>query len=151
LIQGVAVKRLVRHEDDRGFFMELARLGSDPFFRDPGVAQISTAVRKSGVVAWHLHPTQVDWWWVVEGEIEVALLDRRPGSTTPDAVDHFKLGERTDGDVVIKIPAGVAHGYKVTRGPIRMLYFASLIYDPAEELRLDPRDPELVKLYDWSL
>jgi hypothetical protein len=38
----------------------------------------------------------------------------------------------------------------VRSGPVRLLYFASRTYDPKEELRLDPNDPELIKLYDWS-
>jgi dTDP-4-dehydrorhamnose 3,5-epimerase len=150
VIGGVTTKRLTRHSDERGFFMELARLRSDPFFADPGVAQVSTAVRQSGVTAWHLHPTQVDWWWVVEGELQVAVLDRRPDSATYNVVDELILGGTTDPDVVLKIPAGVAHGHKVRSGPVRLLYLASRAYDPKEELRLDPADPELVTLYDWS-
>jgi dTDP-4-dehydrorhamnose 3,5-epimerase len=149
VIDGVAVKRLVRHADQRGFFMELARLDADPFFADPGVAQVSTALRHGGLVAWHLHPTQVDWWWVIEGDLQVALLDRRPHSSTRDAIDEFKMGEQTDHGFVLKIPAGVAHGYKVLRGPARLLYLTSRTYDPAEELRLDPADPGLAKLYAW--
>jgi len=149
VIAGVEVKRLVRHEDERGFFLELARLSTDPFFSDPGVAQVSTALRRAGLVAWHLHPTQVDWWWVIEGDLRVGLLDRRDGSPTRDQVAEYRMGERSDQGFVLKIPAGVAHGYKVVHGPIRMLYLASRTYDPAEELRLDPSDPELAKLYDW--
>ena len=39
---------------------------------------------------------------------------------------------------------------RLRAGPVRLFYLTSLTYDPAEELRLDHRDPELVKLYDWS-
>jgi dTDP-4-dehydrorhamnose 3,5-epimerase len=150
VIEGVETKRLIRHADERGHFMELARLRDDPFFADPGVAQVSTAVRLAGVTAWHLHPTQVDWWWVADGDLQVALLDRRPTSPTRDAVMELLLGTHFDEDVVLKIPAGVAHGHKVRAGPVRLFYLTSRTYDPAEELRLDPRDPELVRLYDWS-
>jgi len=150
VIEGVETKRLTSHADDRGRFMELARLRDDRFFADPGVAQLSTAVRLAGVTAWHLHPTQVDWWWVAEGDLQVAVLDRRPGSPTRNAVAEFLMGEHFDPTLVLKIPAGVAHGYKVRAGPVRIVYLASRTYDPNEELRLDPSDPELVKLYDWS-
>lgn len=149
MIDGVSTKQLTRHTDDRGLFMEIGRLASDPFFAEPGVVQISTAVRRAGVVAWHVHPTQVDWWWVVEGVLQVAVLDRRPGSATYNAVQELILGDAAGPDIVLKIPAGVAHGYKVRSGPVRLLYLASGTYDPAEELRLDPRDPELARLYDW--
>lgn len=149
MIDGVETKPLTRHDDQRGFFMEITRFGSDPFFSDPGVAQVSTAVRESGVTAWHLHPTQVDWWCVLEGDLQVAVLDRRPGSSTYDAVNEIVVRATTNVDIVLKIPAGVAHGHKVRRGPVRILYLASRTYDPAAELRLAPRDPELAKLYDW--
>ncbi len=150
MIDGVQTLRLVRHEDERGFFMELARLSSDPFFSDPGVAQLSTALRHGGIVAWHLHPTQVDWWWVIDGDIQVGLLDRRAGSPTRDEAATYRMGVGSDQGFVLKIPAGVAHGYKVLQGPMRMLYLTSRTYDPAEELRLDPHDPELAKRYDWE-
>ena len=150
MIDGVETKRLIRHADERGHFMELARLRDDPFFAVPGVAQVSTAVRLAGVTAWHQHPTQVDWWWVIDGDLRVALLDRRPASRTQDQVDEFHMGVESDQGFVLKIPSGVAHGYKVLRGPARLLYLTSRTYDPAEELRLDPADPSLVKLYDWS-
>jgi dTDP-4-dehydrorhamnose 3,5-epimerase len=149
-IRGVETKRLVAHDDDRGFFMELARLNADPFFRDPGVAQVSTAVRHAGIVAWHQHPTQVDWWCVIAGEIRVALLDRRESSDTRGDVDELVLSDMPGGSLVLKIPAGIAHGYKVIRGPAQLLYLASRTYDPAEELRLDPKDPELANVYDWD-
>ncbi|HEV2249802.1 MAG TPA: dTDP-4-dehydrorhamnose 3,5-epimerase family protein, partial [Candidatus Limnocylindria bacterium] len=149
-IDGVETKALVRHADERGYFLELARLREDPFFADPGVAQVSTAVRLAGLVAWHLHPTQVDWWWVAEGDLQVALLDRRPASGTFNAVDELRMGERSDQGFVLRIPAGVAHGYRVLAGPVRMVYLASRTYDPSEELRLDPADPELARLWDWT-
>jgi dTDP-4-dehydrorhamnose 3,5-epimerase len=150
MIDGLETKRLIRHADERGYFMELARLREDPFFADPGVEQVSLALRLAGVTAWHLHPTQVDWWWVAQGDLQVAVLDRRPGSPTPNAVAEFLMGEHFDQGFVLKIPAGVAHGYKVRAGPVRLFYLTSRTYDPNEELRLDPGDPELVTLYDWS-
>jgi dTDP-4-dehydrorhamnose 3,5-epimerase len=149
MILGVATKKLERLIDERGYFMELGRFEQDPFFSDPGVRQASLPVRLSGVTAWHVHPTQVDWWWVAQGDLQVVLLDRRAGSSTHNEVNEFFMGEHYDDTYVLKIPAGVAHGFKVRSGPARLLYFTSLAYDKNEELRLDPRDPELIKLYDW--
>ncbi len=148
-IQGVAKLPLVRHHDERGYFMELARITEEPFFSDPGVKQISYPLRLAGVTAWHVHPHQVDWWWVAEGDLQVALLDRRPGSATRDAVNEFLMGEHFDQAFWLKIPAGVAHGFKVRSGPVRLLYLTSMTYNTAEEQRIDPRDLALVKLYDW--
>jgi len=149
LIVGVATKRLTKVVDERGYFMELGRFEQDPFFADPGVRQASFPVRLSGVTAWHVHPRQVDWWWVAQGDLQVALLDRRPDSPTRNEVNEFFMGDHYDDGFVLKIPSGVAHGFKVRSGPARLLYFTSLAYDKAEELRLDPRDAELAKLYDW--
>lgn len=128
--------------------MELARFEEDPFFA-PGVRQASLPTRLGGLTAWHLHPTQVDWWWVVEGDIQVALLDLRTGSETYRHVNEFFMGSHYDDSFILRIPAGVAHGFRVRSGPVRLLYFTSLTYDPNEEQRLDPRDPDLARLYDW--
>ena len=152
-IDGVATKVLGRHADERGYFMEVGRISTDPFFAVPGVKQISTAIRQGGpqsLTAWHLHPDQYDWWWVAEGDLEVALIDFRTQSPTYRRVNGFRMGDRSDRDLVLKIPAGVAHGYRVRTGPARLVYLTSMDYTPAQELRLDPGDPELRQLYDWS-
>jgi dTDP-4-dehydrorhamnose 3,5-epimerase-like enzyme len=148
-IQGAAKLALVRHPDERGYFMELARIADEPFFADPGVKQISYPLRLAGLTAWHIHPNQVDWWWVAQGDLQVALLDRRPGSATSDTVNEFFMGDHFDQSFWLKIPAGVAHGFKVRSGPARLLYLTSMTYSVAEEQRLDPRDPTLAALYDW--
>jgi dTDP-4-dehydrorhamnose 3,5-epimerase-like enzyme len=148
-IEGVATLALVRHHDERGYFMELSRLTEEPFFADPGVKQISYPLRLAGVTAWHLHPNQFDWWWVAQGDLQVALLDRREGSATVNRVDEFFMGEHFDQSFWLKIPAGVAHGFKVRTAPMRLLYLTSSVYNKAEEQRLDPRDPALAAIYDW--
>lgn len=149
MIEGTGIKHLVRHVDERGFFMELARITSDPFFANPGVAQISTPVRLGGIVAWHVHPTQVDWWWVARGDLQVVLLDRREASPTYNEVNVYLMGEHYGQNLMLKIPPGVAHGFRVRSGPAQLIYLTSRTYDPAEEHRLDPRDPELSRLFDW--
>jgi dTDP-4-dehydrorhamnose 3,5-epimerase-like enzyme len=148
-IAGVATFRLVRHPDERGYFMELGRVTDEPFFADPGVKQISYPLRLAGVTAWHIHPHQFDWWWVAQGDLQVALLDRRPGSATYNTVNEFLMGDHFDQDYWLKIPAGVAHGFKVRNGPARLLYLTSMVYSTAEEQRLDPLDLELAAIYDW--
>ena len=81
MIEGVVLKKLVRHSDERGFFEELIRV-TDPFFKE-GFGQWSHALRKEGiVVAWHYHPTQIDWWYVARGTLKVALYDMREDSPT---------------------------------------------------------------------
>src|SRR5579859_7183364 len=80
-IAGVVVQQLTRHADERGYFEELIRV-TDPWFAE-GFAQLSHSKMYPGVVkAWHIHPTQIDWWYVAAGRLMIALHDRRPDSPT---------------------------------------------------------------------
>ena len=151
-VDGVAMKHLVRHADGRGFFEELLR-ASDPFFA-AGIAQVSWAERSAGTVtAWHLHPTQWDWWFVGHGRLKVVVHDLRRESATFGNTHELTL----DGDAgsIIAIPPGVAHGYKVLAGPANILYITSREYNDAhpappegEEGRIPANDASIG--YDWE-
>lgn len=144
-VEGAIVKSLLRHGDDRGFFEEIIRRG-DPFFA-AGFGQLSWARREAGTVtAWHLHPTQWDWWFVPHGRLRAVLHDLRSGPTSGHTFEVL-LGEGAP-DAVLAVPPGVAHGYKVLVGPAEILYVTSREYDPAEEGRLPHDDPSIG--YDWS-
>lgn len=145
MIDGVQTKDLIRHPDERGFFEELIRV-SDPIFAE-GFGQLSRSSMITGVVkAWHVHKTQVDWWYVVKGTVKVALYDTRVGSPTRIELNEFVLGE--DGqDSILKIPAGVAHGLKVLRGTAELIYVTSSTYAKDQEGRMPYNDPEIG--YDW--
>ena len=81
MIDGVMIKQLVRHPDERGYFEEVIR-NTDDFFAE-GFGQLSHSYMVAGVVkAWHLHKTQVDWWFCVTGKIKMAVYDTREGSPT---------------------------------------------------------------------
>jgi dTDP-4-dehydrorhamnose 3,5-epimerase len=68
MIAGVERKRLVTHPDERGFFREVIRV-TDPFFGE-GFGQLSHSLMHAGVVkAWHVHVTQIDWWYVPIGAL----------------------------------------------------------------------------------
>lgn len=144
MIDGVMIKELVRHPDERGFFEEMIRK-SDDFFAE-GFGQISHSFMVSGVVkAWHVHKTQIDWWYLVRGVIKVALYDMREGSKTHKELNEFTIGGEPN--VVIKIPPGVAHGLKVLEGPADLVYVTSGIYAKEEEGRIPYNDPVIG--YDW--
>lgn len=145
MIDGVQTKILIRHPDERGFFEELIRV-SDPIFTE-GFGQLSRSSMTAGVVkAWHIHKTQVDWWYVVKGTVKVALYDTRAGSVTHKEFNEFTLGEEGQ-DIILKIPAGVAHGLKVIKGPAELVYVASGIYSKDEEGRIPYDNAEIG--YDW--
>ncbi len=146
MINGVFIKPLNRHSDERGFFEELVRK-TDKFFQE-GFGQLSYSLMYPGVVkAWHIHPNQIDWWFVIKGTLKVALFDLRRKSITYKQLDEFILGENGQ-NVILKIPAGVAHGCKVLgEKTAELIYITSQVYNPKEEGRLPHNDPQIG--YDW--
>ncbi len=148
MIEGVEVKQLAKHVDERGYLMEILR-SDDPIFRKFG--QVYVALNFPGVVrAWHYHQKQDDHFVVVKGVVKVALYDARRGSPTQDQVDEFFLGEQNN--ILLKIPVGVMHGYKtVGTEPSLLLNFPTESYDPQEpdEYRL-PWNTDQIP-YDWDI
>ena len=49
--------------------------------------------------------------------------------------------------IVLRIPPGVAHGYKVLSAEAHMLYIPSRTYNPEDEGRIPHDDPDIG--YDW--
>lgn len=147
MIEGVEVKELVMHEDERGFFYELIR-NSDRIFRSK-FGQISHSMVHQGIFkAWHLHQKQTDWMYVAGGDIKLVLYDARKESKTYKELAEIFLGERS-GRKVVKVPPGVAHGYKVISGPMHIIYIADREYDPNDELRISHDDADIG--YNWKL
>lgn len=144
-IEGVVIKELVTHPDERGFFRELIR-DTDPFFTE-GFAQLSHSLMHPGVSkAWHIHKTQIDWWYVPVGVLKVALYDTRPDSPTKGVLQELFMGDE-HGYSILKIPPGVAHGCKAIGGTAHLIYITSNIYNQDEEGRIPYDDPEIG--YDW--
>lgn len=148
MIEGVEIKQLTKHADERGSLMELLRC-DDAIFRKFGQAYVS--LNYPGVVrGWHYHKKQDDHFAVVKGMAKVALYDAREGSSTQGEVDEFFLGEQNN--ILLKIPVGVMHGYKtVGAEPSLLINFPSEPYDPQEpdEYRL-PWDTDQIP-YDWAI
>lgn len=147
MIEGVVVKRLVRHCDDRGFFQEVLRSDEGILSR---FGQLSASKTYPGVIkAFHLHKKQDDFWFFPAGNVQVVLHDMRPGSPTRGRTEVIYAGE--DNPVGILIPAGVAHGYRVLGpGPAMVVYVTTEPYcaeDP-DEIRIPYDDPSIG--FDWS-
>ena len=88
-IDGVVLKELTTHADERGFFREIVRV-TDPFFGE-GFAQLSHSLMYPGVAkAWHIHKAQVDWWYVPLGNLKVALYDLR-ASIADELAEHRRI------------------------------------------------------------
>ncbi len=146
MIHGVEIKELTTYPDERGFFREIIRVNDD-FFTE-GFGQFSHSRMYPGVTkAWHIHNTQVDWWYVPIGNIKVGLYDKRIDSPTSGKTQVLFLGDNYGGKV-LRIPPGVAHGCKVIGDTAHLFYITSKIYDPDEEGRIAFDDPEIG--FDWE-
>lgn len=147
MIDGVEVRELTLFTDERGLFSEIIR-GSDSFFKD-SFAQLSYSMSFAGVAkAWHLHERQTDWMCVLVGDIKLGLYDYREGSVTKGELMEVFMGE-TLGRKVVKIPPGIAHGYRIVNGPMHIIYVTDREYDPSDELRIPHDNPEIG--YDWTV
>jgi len=147
MIEGVEIKELELFTDERGLFSEIIR-GSDSFFRN-SFAQLSYSMSFSGVAkAWHLHKKQTDWMCVLVGDVKLGLFDLREDSASYRKLMEILMGE-TLGRKVVKIPPGIAHGYRIINGPMHIIYVTDREYDPSDELRVPHDDPEIG--YDWAL
>lgn len=146
MIEGVVVKRLVTHADDRGYFREVVR-GTDEFFV-AGFGQCSHSLVHPGVVkAWHGHHHQTQWTYVACGLVRVAIHDCRPASPSFRQTDELLIGDHQP-VCVYSLPPGVVHGYRCLAGPAHVFYLTSGTYDPADELRLPYDDTGIG--YDWT-
>ena len=146
MIEGVVLKELVTHTDDRGFFREIIRATDDAFVE--GFGQWSHSLMFDGVIkAWHYHRIQTDWWYVATGVLRVGLCDLREGSPTFRQTMDFYMGDLQPAKA-IKVPPGIAHGCKTIQGPVNLFYFTSHVYDPEDEIRLPYDDPQIE--FDWT-
>lgn len=145
MIEGVVVKNLVTHADERGYFREIIRV-SDEFFAE-GFKQWSHSLMYAGVVkAWHVHNLQIDWWYVASGVLKVALHDLRTTSSTYRQTMELLMGDYHPAQV-LRIPPGVAHGCKCLSGVAHLFYITSRTYDPSDEGRIPHNDPAIG--YNW--
>ena len=94
---------LTRHEDERGWFSELARASSLP----KPIRQLNLAHSRQGVIrALHYHERgQDDLFLCLEGMVRVVVLDLETGETFTE-----DIGE--DNPVAIYVPGHRAHGYE---------------------------------------
>ena len=150
LIDGVVVKAHAVHPDDRGYFLEVARLGSGLVSGFPAqTTQVSAALSYPGTIkAFHFHRRQTDFWVPVSGMLQVALVDLREGSRTFGGRNTLYVGALRPWSLLI--PPGVGHGYKVLGTDAALLvYVTDRFYDPSDEGRIPYNDPRIQ--YDWEI
>src|SRR5438552_18141351 len=106
MIEGVVLKELKTSADERGFFREIIRI-TDDFFAEGFGQWAHSKMYRDVVKAWHIHQTQIDWWYVPMGALKVALHDLRANSPTHGQNQDMFLGEQY-GDKDMMITTGVA-------------------------------------------
>lgn len=147
-IEGVKIKKLITHSDNRGYFREVLR--DDDKLLDK-FGQSSVTLTYPGVIkAFHWHKKQDDVWYVAAGMIEAVLYDRRKESKTFGKTQVIYMGE--DNPVAVLIPHGVAHGYRVLGSkPALVFYQTTDSYNPQnpDEERIAFDDKEIG--FDWEV
>lgn len=147
MIQGVEIKKLVTHVEDSGYLREILR-DDDGLLAKFGQSTVTVAY-PGFIKAFHWHQAQDDLWYVADGMIQVVLYDRRSDSKTQGETQVLFAGDSAP--VLIRIPAGVAHGYKVLgTKPAMLFYHTTTSYnavDPDEQ-RIAFNDPEIG--FDWT-
>jgi dTDP-4-dehydrorhamnose 3,5-epimerase len=149
LIDGVRLEPVALWPDDRGYFLEVQRLGRGLAAGFPANStQISAAVNYPGSIkAFHYHLHQSDCWAPVAGLLQVVLVDLRVGSPTYGTRNTLYTGALRPWQILI--PPGVAHGYKVIGSePAVLVYLTDRFYNPADEGRIPYDDPHI--RYDWE-
>jgi dTDP-4-dehydrorhamnose 3,5-epimerase len=145
VIDGVVVRDLVVHRDERGAFVETFRREWIDGGRE--MLQGNRADRQAGcVVGLHFHRHQADWWYVVAGTARMVLHDLRSGSPTEGATIAVDLSAEEPRGVYI--PRGVAHGFAALTD-VTLTYLVDGYYDPADELGVAWDDPEVAA--DWGV
>jgi dTDP-4-dehydrorhamnose 3,5-epimerase len=140
VIEGLRRIELVRHEDERGWFSELARASSLPKpFR-----QANLSYSRKGVIrGLHFHERgQDDVFVCLAGSVRVVVLDRGTGETFTEDIGD-------DNPVAIYVPGTHAHGYEALTDSL-FTYLVTEEYDPASpDERGIPWDDERVR-HLWS-
>jgi dTDP-4-dehydrorhamnose 3,5-epimerase len=140
VIDGVKRLPLSLHEDERGWFAELARASALP----KPFKQANLSRSRAGVIrGLHYHERgQDDVFVCLAGTVRIVVLDRTTGETFTEDVGD-------DNRVAIYVPGVHAHGYEALTDCLFM-YLVSEEYDPAspDENSL-PWDDERVR-HLWS-
>jgi dTDP-4-dehydrorhamnose 3,5-epimerase len=146
VISGVRFVQLKAWHDERGAFLETFRKEWFPE-RSWDILQTNCSYSQANVLrGLHYHHRQVDYWFVPQGMVRVALADLRRSSLTGGQSQTLEIGE--DNPVGVFIPVGVAHGY-VALTNATMTYLVDNYYDGSDEHGVAWNDPTLG--VDWGV
>jgi dTDP-4-dehydrorhamnose 3,5-epimerase len=150
LIEGVRIEPITLWPDDRGYFLEVQRIGRGLAAAfPPETTQVSTAFNYPGTIkALHYHLDQTDCWTPAMGMFQVVLVDLRQDSPAFGARNTIYVGALRPWQILI--PPGIGHGYKVIGGgPAVLIYMTDRFYNPKDEGRIPYNHPGIN--YDWDM
>lgn len=158
-IEGIRTLRLTRWTDDRGFFLEIFRARPNhpesrplaEFFEGAAMAQMNYSIvdAEGHVKGLHYHLRQEDiWFFPPPSKAKVVLYDIRKSSPSFGRTQTVVAGGGQD--LLIRIPAGVAHGYRPLTNPCSLLYVVTETFDPAspDEYRIAWDHPAVRDLWE---
>lgn len=154
-LKGAFVLEAQRHEDNRGFF---ARTFCQKEFAEHGlkpvIAQSNIAFnRKRGTLRgmhFQLPPhAETKLVRATRGAILDVIVDLRPES--PTYLQHVAVELSADNRRSLYIPERFAHGYQTLVDDTETSYHMGEFYAPADELGLNPFDPQLGIQWPFSL
>jgi dTDP-4-dehydrorhamnose 3,5-epimerase and related enzymes len=144
-IDGVTVVDLEVHSDVRGSFVEFYRESWLPTDRSALQGNVSRSTAGT-LRAMHFHRRQWDYWFVLSGEMFVALVDLRAGSPSERVTSTMRLsGDTPQG---LFIPPGVAHGF-LAETDLVLEYLVDRYFDGTDECEIAWNDPGLG--IDWPV
>jgi dTDP-4-dehydrorhamnose 3,5-epimerase len=145
-IAGVYIVRLKAMGDDRGRFMETFRKSWFPQ-RSWESVQVNRSDSAAGVLrGLHFHHKQVDYWYLMRGQVRAGLVDLRRRSPTHLAAQTVDMG---DGHTMgLFVPIGVAHGF-AAHTDATLFYIVDNYYDGADEFGVRWDDPAFG--LDWGI
>jgi dTDP-4-dehydrorhamnose 3,5-epimerase len=131
---------LTRHEDDRGWFAELARASTLP---KPFVQANLSHSRRGVIRGLHYHERgQDDLFVCLAGMVRIVVLDRDSGEVFTEDIGD-------DNPVALYVPGTLAHGYEALSDCL-FAYLVTSEYDPADpDEHGVPWDDERVR-HLWS-
>lgn len=141
-MKGLEVIPLRRFEDERGWFVELARASQLP--KPWGQTNVSFS-RKGVIRGLHFHERgQDDLFACLQGTARVVVLDRESGETfTADIGD--------ENPIAVYIPGHHAHGFEALTD-LLFCYHVTEEYDPSDpdENAIAWNDPRVAHLWSTS-
>ena len=151
LPEGMVVRDLVTHVDERGTVCELydLRWGVNP---DPLVFAYMFTIRPGLAKGWGIHREHEDRYAFLNGELELAFYDAREDSATAGQESHLFLSAHRRR--LLTIPRGVWHAERnVGEVDVQVVNFPTIPYDHANpdkyRLPLDTEELPVRLGHDW--